>query len=109
MAYRLFKWKRTKMNQARQRAPQCEGLMIWANPGRVDMEEGEGQGRFAWRPPAVFRPPPSLPLCFPGPFMRSPVKNAERRHVMMSSEGTSNLCFHWSEERSGYWQQQKWI
>ena len=44
VAYRLFNWKR-------------EGRMVWTNPGRVDIEEGEGQGRFARRAPAVFRPP----------------------------------------------------
>ena len=57
MAYRLFSWKRTKMNQARQRAPQGEGRSVWANPGRVDVEEGEVQGRVARRPPVAFRPP----------------------------------------------------
>ena len=57
MAYRIFNWKRSKMNQARQRAPQSEGCIVRTNPGRVDVEEGKGQGRFARRPPAVFRPP----------------------------------------------------
>ena len=66
MAYRLFDWKRTKMKQARQRAPQGEWRMVWANPGRVDMEEGEGQGTFARRPPAVFRPPHPAAM-LPGP------------------------------------------
>ena len=45
------------MNQARQRAPQGEGRFGWANPGRVDVAEGEVQGRVARRPPVAFRPP----------------------------------------------------
>ena len=59
MAYRLFMWKKTKMGQARQRAPQGEGRVVWANPGRVDIEDGEGQGRFARRPPACRDAPPT--------------------------------------------------
>ena len=57
MAYRMFKWKKAQMDQARQRAPQGEGRVIWGGPGRVDMEGGEGQGRFARRLPAAYRPP----------------------------------------------------
>ena len=54
--YKLFCWKRARMNQARQRAPQGEGRFVWANPGRVDVEEGEVPGRVARRPPVAFRP-----------------------------------------------------
>ena len=57
MAYRMFKWKKAQMDQARRRAPQGEGRVIWGGPGRVDMEGGEGQGRFARRLPAAYRPP----------------------------------------------------
>ena len=57
MAYRMFKWKKAQMDQARRRAPQGEGRVIWGGPGRVDMEGGEGQGRFARRLPAACRPP----------------------------------------------------
>ena len=57
MAYRMFKWKKAQMDQARLRAPQGEGRVIWGGPGRVDMEGGEGQGRFARRLPAAYRPP----------------------------------------------------
>ena len=57
MAFKIFNWKRIKMNQTRQSTPQGEGRMVWTNPVRVDVEEGEGQGRFARRPPAIFRPP----------------------------------------------------
>ena len=56
MAYRLFRWKSTKMNQARQRAPQGEGRFVWANPGRVDVKEGEVQGRVVRRPPVALDP-----------------------------------------------------
>ena len=57
MAYRLFSWKRTRMNQARQRVPQGEGRFVWDNQGRVDMEEGGVPGRVARRLPVAFRPP----------------------------------------------------
>ena len=50
------------MSQATQRAPQGEGRMVWNNSGRMDEEEGEGQGRFARRPPVVFRPPKPAPM-----------------------------------------------
>ena len=36
--------------------------MVWNNSGRMDEEEGEGQGRFARRPPVVFRPPQPAPM-----------------------------------------------
>ena len=69
MAYRLFTWKRTKMNQARQRAPQGEGRFVWANQGRVDVEEGGGRagspGGFLW-----CSGPPSHRPSSPGLFMR---------------------------------------
>ena len=98
MAYGIFNWKGTKMNQARPRAPQ--GEWTWRKErGRAGLPGGLRRSSG----------PPSLPLCFPGLFMRSSVKNAEKRQVMMCLEGTSNFCLCWSEERSGYWQQQKWI
>ena len=56
VAYRLFTWKRAKMSQAAQRPRQGVGRVTWNNPGRMDEEEGEGQGRFPRRLPAVFRP-----------------------------------------------------
>ena len=62
MAYRLLQWKTKKMNQARQRAPRGEGRPVWANPGRVDAEEGEVQGRVFRRPPVAFRPPQSVAM-----------------------------------------------
>ena len=89
MAYRLFMWKKTKMGQARRRAPQGEGHIVWANPWRVDIEDGERQGRLARRLPAAFRPP-SLPRCSPCRVMWTFVTNVERRQDMMSSEDTSS-------------------
>ena len=62
MAYRLFQWKTKKMNQARQRTPRGEGRPVWANPGRVDAEEGEVKGRVFRRPPVAFRPPQSVAM-----------------------------------------------
>ena len=62
MAYMLLQWKTKKMNQARQRAPQGEGRSVWANPGRVDAEEVEVQGRVFRRPPVAFRPPQSVAM-----------------------------------------------
>ena len=57
MAYRMIMWKKAKMGQARRRAPQGKGRVVWGNQGRVDIEDGEGQDRFARRLPAVYRPP----------------------------------------------------
>ena len=36
--------------------------MVWNNSGRMDEEEGEGQGRFARRLLAVFRPLQPAPV-----------------------------------------------
>ena len=84
-AYRMIMWKKAKMGQARRRAPQGEGRVVWANPGRVDIEDGEGQGRFARRLPAVYRPlQPAAML--PRLFMWTFVTTVERRQGIMSSE-----------------------
>ena len=57
--YKLFCWKRARMNRSRQRAPQGEGRLFRDNLGRVDMEEGgQGGGRVARGLPVVFRAPP---------------------------------------------------
>ena len=42
MAYRLLTWKRANMNQAWQRAPQCEGRIVWRGEerGRAGLPEG---------------------------------------------------------------------
>ena len=55
--YKLFCWKRARMNRARQRALQGEGRLVWGNQGRVGMEEEGVPGRVARRLPVVFRPP----------------------------------------------------
>ena len=44
------------MSQTAQGAPQGVWRVVWNNSGRMDEEEGEGQGRFARWLPAVFRP-----------------------------------------------------
>ena len=53
--YKLFCWKRARMNRARQRAPKGEGRFVWDNQGRV--EEGGVPDRVARRLPVVFRAP----------------------------------------------------
>ena len=50
--YKLFCWKRARMNRARQRAPKGEGRFVWDN-----MEEGGVPGRVARRLPVGFRAP----------------------------------------------------
>ena len=61
--YRLFCWKRARMNRSRPRAPQGEGRFVWDNQGRVDMEEGGTPGRVPRGLPVVFRAPqpPTIP------------------------------------------------
>ena len=44
------------MSQAAQRPRQGVGRVAWNNPGKMDEEEGEGQGRFPRRLTAVLRP-----------------------------------------------------
>ena len=55
--YKIFCWKRARMNRARQRAPKDEGRFVWDDQGRVDMEEGGVPDRVARRLPVVFRAP----------------------------------------------------
>ena len=55
--YKIFCWKRARMNRARQRAPKDEGRFVWDDQGRVDMEEGGVPGRVARRLPVGFRAP----------------------------------------------------
>ena len=55
--YKLFCWKRDRMNRARQRALQGEGRLVRVNQGRADVEGGGVQGRVARRLPVAFRPP----------------------------------------------------
>ena len=56
LAYRTFMWKKTRIT-ARRGARQDEERAVLGNPGRGDLEDRAGQGRFARRPPTAFMPP----------------------------------------------------
>ena len=65
--YKLFCWKRARMNRARQRAPKDEGRFVWDDQGRLDMEEGGVPDRVARRLPVVFRAPAPATVFRAGP------------------------------------------
>ena len=65
--YKIFCWKRARMNRARQRAPKDEGRFVWDDQGRVDMEEGGVPDRVARRLPVVFRAPAPATVFRAGP------------------------------------------
>ena len=65
--YKLFCWKRARMNRARQRAPKDEGRFVWNDQGRLDMEEGGVPDRVSRRLPVVFRPPAPATVFRAGP------------------------------------------
>ena len=52
VAYKLFKWRKTKTARAAQKPRQGLGRV----GVRMDEEEGEGPDRFPRRLPAIFRP-----------------------------------------------------
>ena len=82
MAYRMFKWKKAQMDQARRRAPQGEGRVSY----------GAGQGEWTWRvergraglPGDFLQPigPPSLQPCYPCQFMWTSATTVGRRDMM---------------------------